>query len=89
MFSLLLSSFCKRNTLDSNLIKGKIVACTLETLFDDKNEKAITIKEGGGAGMILVDDPLGKDVLFQSALPSVSIGQEEAQELQSYMNTFK
>ncbi|CAI9268377.1 unnamed protein product [Lactuca saligna] len=83
------ASFCKRNTLDSNLIKGKIVVCTLETLFDDKNEKAITIKEGGGAGMILVDDPLGKDVLFQSVLPSVSIGQEEAQELQSYMNTFK
>ncbi|XP_023738057.1 subtilisin-like serine-protease S [Lactuca sativa] len=82
------ASFCKKNTLDSNLIKGKIVVCKLERLTEDRKEKAIAIKEGGGAGMILVD-PLAKYVLFQPAIRSVLIGQEEAQELQSYMNTFK
>ncbi|KAI3738619.1 hypothetical protein L2E82_28656 [Cichorium intybus] len=82
-----IASFCKRNTLDSNLIKGKIVVCTLEeALFDDNEEKAIAIKEGGGVGMILVD-PLGKDLLFQSIIQSVLIGPEEFQELQSYNKT--
>lgn len=70
------------------MIKGKIVVCKLERLTEDRKEKAIAIKEGGGAGMILVD-PLAKYVLFQPAIRSVLIGQEEAQELQSYMNTFK
>ncbi|KAI3511893.1 hypothetical protein L1887_19053 [Cichorium endivia] len=88
IFEAFIVFFCKRNTLDSKLIKGKIVVCMLETLFDDRKEKAIAIKEGGGAGMILVD-PLGKEVLFQSIIRSVLIGQEEAQELQSYMNTEK
>ncbi|KAI3511892.1 hypothetical protein L1887_19052 [Cichorium endivia] len=82
------ASFCKKNTLDSNLIRGKIVVCTLETLIDDRKEKAIAIKEGGGAGMILID-PLAKYVLFQPVIQSVLIGQEEAQELQSYMKTEK
>ncbi|KAI3738617.1 hypothetical protein L2E82_28654 [Cichorium intybus] len=82
-----IASFCKRNTMDSNLIKGKIVVCTQESLVDDRNEKEIAIIEGGGVGMILVDPLLGKDVLFQSIIQSVLIGLEEAQELQSYMNT--
>nr|XP_043612311.1 subtilisin-like serine-protease S [Erigeron canadensis] len=82
------ASFCKRDTLDSDLIKGKIVVCTLEMLTDDRKEKAAAIKEGGGAGMILID-PLSKYVLFQPVIPSVLIGQAEALELQSYMNTEK
>ncbi|KAL4560791.1 hypothetical protein LXL04_032945 [Taraxacum kok-saghyz] len=82
------ASFCKKNTLDSNLIKGKIVVCALETLTDDRKEKAIAIKAGGGAGMILVD-PLAKYVLFQPVIQSVLIGQQESQDLQSYMNTEK
>lgn len=32
-------SFCKNNTIDSNLIKGKIVMCTLETFSDDRREE--------------------------------------------------
>ncbi|KAI3696911.1 hypothetical protein L6452_29524 [Arctium lappa] len=82
------ASFCRKTTMDPILIKGKIVVCMLETLTDDRKEKAVAIKEGGGAGMILVD-PLAKYVLFQSIVPSVLIGQAEAQELQSYMNTGK
>ncbi|PWA40352.1 peptidase S8, subtilisin-related protein [Artemisia annua] len=82
------ASFCKRNALDSNLIKGKIVVCKRESLIADRNEKAIAIKEGGGAGMILVD-PLAKDILSQFAIPSVLIRHAEAQELQSYMSTEK
>ncbi|KAL8263051.1 hypothetical protein R6Q59_024400 [Mikania micrantha] len=82
------ASFCKTNTLDSNLIKDRIVICMLETLRDDRKEKVIEIKEGGGAGMILID-PLAKYVLFRSVIQSVLIGTSEADELQSYMTSEK
>ncbi|XP_076935280.1 subtilisin-like serine-protease S [Bidens hawaiensis] len=82
------ASFCKSNTLDSNSIKGKIVVCMLEKLNDDRKEKAIEVKKGGGAGMIIID-PIGKYVLFQSVIPSVLIGNTEAEELQTYMKTEK
>ncbi|KAI7752947.1 hypothetical protein M8C21_023259 [Ambrosia artemisiifolia] len=82
------ASFCKNNTLDSNLIKGRIVVCMLETLNDDRKEKAIAIKEAGGVGMILID-PLAPYVLFQTVVQSVLIGKAEAAVLQSYMDTEK
>ncbi|KAK1588594.1 hypothetical protein Q3G72_024861 [Acer saccharum] len=77
-------NFCKNNTLDPTLIKGKIVVCTLEKISDDRREKGIFIGQGGGVGMILID-PLVKDVGFQFVIPATLIGQEEAQELQAYM----
>ncbi|KAK3205733.1 hypothetical protein Dsin_019779 [Dipteronia sinensis] len=80
--------FCKNNTLDPNLIKGKIVVCTLEKISDDRREKGIFIRQGGGVGMILID-PLVKDVGFQFVIPATLIGQEEAQELQAYMTMEK
>lgn len=56
--------------------------------MDDRMEKATAIKESGGVGMILID-PLGKYILYQLPIPSVLIGEAEAQELQLYMNTQK
>lgn len=82
------NSFCKENTLNATLIKGKIVVCTFETFTDDRKSKSVVVKEGGGVGMILVD-PFLKDVGFQFVIPGTLIGQEEAQELQAYMTTEK
>ncbi|KAF5751605.1 subtilisin-like protease SBT5.3 [Tripterygium wilfordii] len=82
------ASFCKNNTLDSTLIKGKIVVCTSETFFDVRREKSIFVRQGGGVGMILVDPP-AIGVGFQFVLPATVIGEEEAQELQKYMTTEK
>lgn len=82
------SSFCKNNTLDSSLIKGKIVVCTLEAISDNRTEKSIFVQQGGGVGMILVD-PLLKDVGFQFVIPATLIGQEAAEELQEYIKTAK
>ncbi|TYI10058.1 hypothetical protein ES332_A09G115100v1 [Gossypium tomentosum] len=82
------ASFCKNNTLDATLIKGKIVVCTIETLTDNRREKSIFIRQGGGVGMILID-PLAKDIGFQFVLPGTVIGQEEAALLQKYMETEK
>ncbi|GFZ17790.1 subtilisin-like serine endopeptidase family protein [Actinidia rufa] len=78
------ASFCKENTLDPTLIKGKIVVCEIESIADDRREKAIFIRQGGGVGIILID-LVFKDVGFQFVIPGTLIGQEEAKELQAYM----
>ncbi|KAK4409070.1 protein SUPPRESSOR OF K(+) TRANSPORT GROWTH DEFECT 1 [Sesamum angolense] len=82
------ASFCKSNTLDPALIKGKIVVCTLEAILDNRKEKAISVKQGGGVGIILVD-PLATDIAIQFVLPGALIGLEEAEELQAYMASQK
>ncbi|KAK4255226.1 hypothetical protein QN277_008249 [Acacia crassicarpa] len=82
------ASFCKDNTLDPALIKGKIVVCTIETVADDRPAKATVIKQGGGVGMILIDHN-AKDVGFQFVIPSTIIGEGAVQELQAYMDTDK
>ncbi|KAK3016729.1 hypothetical protein RJ639_006707 [Escallonia herrerae] len=82
------ASFCKNNTLDPTFIKGKIVICTIETITEDRKEKGLSVKQGGGVGMILAD-PIGKHVGMQFVVPSTVIGQEAAEELQAYMGTEK
>ncbi|KAF9595057.1 hypothetical protein IFM89_036516 [Coptis chinensis] len=82
------ASFCKINTLDQTLIKGKIVVCTTETVLDNRQDKSIVVKQGGGVGMILID-PIAKDVGFQFVIPATLIGQKEALELQAYLTTDK
>ncbi|KAM6576073.1 hypothetical protein CsatB_027910 [Cannabis sativa] len=82
------ASFCNNNTLDSNLIKGKIVVCTLEAVTDSRREKGLFVQQGGGVGMILID-PVLKDVGFQFVIPATLIGQEAAIELQDYIKTSK
>jgi len=81
-------SFCKDNTLDPAKTKGKIVVCITEVLIDDPRKKAVAVQLGGGVGMILVD-PIVKEIGFQAVIPSTLIGQEEAQQLQAYMQARK
>jgi len=82
------TSFCKNNTLDPSLIHGKIVICTIESFGDNRREKAITIKQGGGVGMILIDHN-AKEIGFQFVIPSTLIGQDAVEELQAYIKTEK
>ncbi|KAI3961002.1 hypothetical protein MKW92_048142 [Papaver armeniacum] len=82
------ASFCTNNTLDHDLIKGKIVVCTIETVTDSRREKAIVVRDGGGVGMILID-PLLANVGFQFVIPATLIGQDEALVLQEYLTTEK
>ncbi|XP_058733394.1 subtilisin-like serine-protease S [Vicia villosa] len=82
------ASFCKSNTLDPTLINGKIVICTIETFIDNREEKSIIVKQGGGVGMILIDHN-AKEVGFQFVIPSTIIGQDAVEELQAYINTDK
>ncbi|XP_020215007.1 subtilisin-like protease SBT5.3 [Cajanus cajan] len=82
------ASFCKNNTLDPTLIKGKIVICTIEQFSDDRQAKAIEIRQGGGVGMILIDHN-AKDIGFQFVIPSTLIGQDAVEVLQAYIKTEK
>ncbi|KAM7522513.1 hypothetical protein LguiA_012415 [Lonicera macranthoides] len=82
------ASFCKNNTLDPTLIKGKIVVCTIETLTDARQEKGLFVKQGGGVGMILID-PAATNLGFQFVVQEASIGVEEAKALQAYLATEK
>lgn len=66
------------------MIKGKIVVCELQTIFDDRNEKATSVGQAGGVGLILVD-PLATDIGFQFSIPGTIISIDEAKRLQVYM----
>ncbi|KAI9396787.1 hypothetical protein POPTR_004G184600v4 [Populus trichocarpa] len=70
------------NTVDP----AKIVVCTIEVLTDVRRQKAVAEQLGEGAGMKLID-PIVKEVGFQFVIPGTLIGQEEAQQLQAYMQT--
>ncbi|KAF8397846.1 hypothetical protein HHK36_016771 [Tetracentron sinense] len=80
------ASFCKRNTLNSMFIQGKIVVCTMEKWDDDKVEKGLVVRERGGVGMIVID-PDSKELMSYFAIPTSLIGLEQAQELQAYLAT--
>lgn len=68
---------------------GKIVICTIEDfLSDDRREKALTVRQGGGVGMIL-NDHNAKDFGFQFVIPTILIGQDALEELQVYTLTEK
>ena len=63
--------------------------CTIEDfLSDDRREKALIIRQGGGVGMIL-NDHNAKDFGFQFAIPTTLIGQDALEELQAYTSTEK
>ncbi|GAA0185272.1 serine protease [Lithospermum erythrorhizon] len=82
------ASFCKNNTLDPLLIKGKIVLCKIEALDDDRREKGSAIQEEGGVGMILVD-PLTVENLLQHAIKVAAVAPKEAEEVQENISSNK
>ncbi|KAK6936201.1 Peptidase S8 propeptide/proteinase inhibitor I9 [Dillenia turbinata] len=82
------ASFCKNNTLDPTLIKGKIVVCTIEAITDNRRAKATFVKQGGGVGMILIDANV-KGIGFQFEIPGTIILQAAADQLLAYMSAEK
>lgn len=68
---------------------GKTVICTIENFIsEDRREKALTIMQGGGVGMRLIDHN-AKDFGFQFVVPTTLIGLDAAEELQAYINIEK
>lgn len=84
----LCNSFCKNNTLDPNLIKGKIVVCTTEIITDSPSEKGLSVRQGGGVGIILVNSDI-RNLGIQFAVLGAVIAQKEAEDLYAYMASEK
>ncbi|KAL3518526.1 hypothetical protein ACH5RR_021115 [Cinchona calisaya] len=78
------ASFCQINSLDPNLVKGKIIVCAVEKITDNATQLGVYTRNIGSVGMILVE-PLAKDLVFQFGTQATLIGQNEFEELQKYI----
>ncbi|KAI3923107.1 hypothetical protein MKX01_014490 [Papaver californicum] len=79
---------CYNGTLDHNLIKGKIVVCTATT-YDSTIFKGIVVRDGGGVGMILIDDdPLAEsDYVLEHVIPTTVLEPKEIPVLREYLTS--
>ncbi|WOG92525.1 hypothetical protein DCAR_0311795 [Daucus carota subsp. sativus] len=78
------ASYCKNNTLDPSLVKGKIVICAMESAADARAEKGLFVIQNGGVGIIIID-PAAKSDAFQIQIKAIFIDLEEAKELLAYI----
>ncbi|KAI3923108.1 hypothetical protein MKX01_014491 [Papaver californicum] len=80
------ASLCNNGTLDHKLIKGKIVVCS-----GIGTDEAITVREGGGVGMILSISPLFglNDYSLQYVIPTTVLDTRELQALVNYVTRSK
>ncbi|KAK7355304.1 hypothetical protein VNO80_14558 [Phaseolus coccineus] len=74
-----ISRLCLENSLDENLVKGKIVLC-------DGFQGSSSLGLVSGAAGILLRSSVSKDVAFIYALPAVVIGLTDGALIQSYIN---
>ncbi|KAA8549920.1 hypothetical protein F0562_001604 [Nyssa sinensis] len=81
------ASFCQENTLNPTLVKGKIVVCTQDAVYDTIVQSSI-VGEAGGVGMIEAY-PNARDFYDQFVIPATLIEPQEEKELQAYMATEK
>lgn len=69
-------------------MKGRIVVCKVNALFERRSDKIATVKDVGGIGMILIDT-IRIDVGFQFVIPATVIDSLVAIKLQAYMESTK
>ncbi|KAL1322107.1 hypothetical protein HN51_067041 [Arachis hypogaea] len=83
------AQYCTENSLDQNLVKGKIVAC--EKGLNSRTEKGMVVKKAGGAGMILLNsESQGGELLADPhILPATSLGASESSIVRNYIRTSK
>ncbi|KAA8525524.1 hypothetical protein F0562_007379 [Nyssa sinensis] len=81
------ASFCRENTLNPTLVKGKIVVCTQGTV-DRPIVQSFIVGEAGGVGMIEAY-PTAREFYDQFVIPATIIEPQEEKELQAYMATEK
>ena len=62
--------------------------CMMEVKNESWRVKSELVKQGGGVGMILIDQ-FAKGVGYQFAIPGALMVPEEAKKLQAYMETEK
>lgn len=84
------SKICNTSSLDPAKVKGKIVVCMRDTQIP-RILKGMTVKDAGGAGMILINNELWGDTLLADphVLPATMISYNDGFVLYSYMNSTK
>ncbi|XVE67145.1 hypothetical protein DITRI_Ditri08aG0137300 [Diplodiscus trichospermus] len=81
------ASLCMDNSLDPNLVKGKIVICDRGS--SPRVAKGLAVKKAGGVGMILANGASNGEGLVGDAhlLPTCAIGSGEGDAVKSYVST--
>lgn len=81
------ASLCMDDSLDSNLVKGKIVICDRGNT--PRVAKGLVVKKAGGIGMILANGALNGEGLVGDAhlLPACSVGSDEGDAVKAYVSS--
>lgn len=80
-------SLCMENSLDPNLVKGKIVVCDRGS--SPRVAKGLVVKKAGGVGMILANGISNGEGLVGDAhlLPACAVGANEGDAIKKYIST--
>lgn len=82
----LVCSYCLESSLNSTKARGQVLVCRhAESSTESKLRKSMVVKEAGGVGMILVDEP-GKDVAIPFVIPSAVVGKKTGNKILSYIS---
>ncbi|KAJ4849908.1 hypothetical protein Tsubulata_048696, partial [Turnera subulata] len=77
---------CAPDSLDNDLIKGKIVFCENSDSVSDVDQKE-EVKNKGGIGLISIDDQKRAVATNYKEFPMTLIGSKDASEILSYINS--
>ncbi|OMO92796.1 hypothetical protein COLO4_17313 [Corchorus olitorius] len=80
-------SLCMENSLDPNLVKGKIVICDRGS--SPRVAKGLVVKQAGGVGMILANGASNGEGLVGDAhlLAACALGSDEGDAVKSYVSS--
>ncbi|KAL9391294.1 hypothetical protein Peur_015214 [Populus x canadensis] len=80
------SSLCMENSLDPNMVKGKIVVCDRGS--SARVAKGLVVKKAGGVGMILANGMSNGEGLVGDAhlIPTCALGSDEGDTVKAYVS---
>jgi hypothetical protein len=84
---ILSASLCMENSLDSKMVKGKIVICDRGS--SPRVAKGLVVKKAGGVGMILSNGASNGEGLVGDAhlIPACAVGADEGDAIKSYISS--
>ncbi|KAJ4851037.1 hypothetical protein Tsubulata_012315 [Turnera subulata] len=86
---MLSASMCMENSLDPNLVRGKIVICDRGS--SPRVAKGLVVKKAGGVGMILANGISNGEGLVGDAhlLPTCALGSDEGDAVKAYVSSVR
>ncbi|CAL0314618.1 unnamed protein product [Lupinus luteus] len=81
------SSICTPGSLDSKLVRGKVVVC--DRGVNARVEKGVVVKKAGGVGMILANTAQNgeESVADRHVLPAVAVGEITGDKIREYVGS--